>query len=60
MVGQTIRSSPRKARSGVQLAAALIAATLALGALKDVLIYAPNGADADLDSPSAAVVQKVI
>jgi hypothetical protein len=60
MVDQTKRSSPRKARFGVELAAALIAGTLALGALTDVLIYAPNGADADLDSPSAAVAQKLI
>jgi hypothetical protein len=60
MVDQKIRSSRRKARSGVALAAALIAGMLALGAFREVLIYAPNGADADLDSPSAAVAQKVI
>jgi hypothetical protein len=60
MPGQTRRSSSRKARFGVELAAALVAATLALGALKDVLIYAPNWAHSDVDSPSAAVTQNVI
>jgi len=60
MRGQTRRSSSRKARFGVELAAALVAATLALGAVKDVLIYAPNGADADVNSPSVTVTQNVI
>jgi hypothetical protein len=60
MPGQTLRSTSRKARFGVELAAALVAATLALGALKDDLIYAPNGADSDVDSPSATAAQKVI
>jgi hypothetical protein len=60
MVGRMIRPFRRKARAGVEVAAVLIAATLALGALKEVLIYAPNGADADLDSPSATVAQNDI
>jgi hypothetical protein len=49
----------RKVRAGVELAAVLIATTLALGALQEILIYAPNGADADLDSRSAPVTQNV-
>jgi hypothetical protein len=60
MVDRTIRPFRRKARAGVEVAAALIAATLALGALKDVLIFAPNGADAGLDSPSATVARNGI
>jgi hypothetical protein len=34
--------------------AAVIGATFALGSLRDALVYAPNGADADLGAPSAA------
>jgi hypothetical protein len=34
--------------------AAMIGGTLALGTLRDALVYAPNGADADLGSPRAA------
>jgi hypothetical protein len=43
-------------RSGT-LAAALIGGTLALGTLRDALIYAPRGADADVRTPPGAMTQ---
>jgi hypothetical protein len=41
------------AARGVTLAA-VVGGTLALGTVRDALVYAPNGADADLGAPPAA------
>jgi hypothetical protein len=57
MVDHTMQPSSRATPSGVALAAALIAGMLALGAFKEILIYAPDGADADLDARPAAVTR---